>query len=67
VTFVPEAKTMFNGTTFEELMRAVEKAERDSRASLPVDVPVRVTRYEVNPGFVYAMQFAEPKAAVGVA
>jgi hypothetical protein len=63
----PEAKAMFYGTTIEELIDAVEKAERDSRGSQSADVPVRVTRYEVNPGFVYAMQFTEPTVAVGVA
>lgn len=58
---------MFNGKTIEELMRAVEKVERDSRANSPADVPVRVTRYEANPGFVYAMQFTEPTRTVGTA
>lgn len=58
---------MFNGRTIEELIRAVERAERDSRAGVSVSTPVQVTRYEVNPGFVYAMQFTEPTTVVGVA
>ena len=58
---------MFYGTTIEELIKAVEKAERHSRETKLSSVPVRVTRYEVNPGFVYAMQFTEPTVAVGVA
>ena len=58
---------MFCGTTIEELIHAVEKVERDSRVSQPVSVPVHVTRYEVNPGFVFAMQFAEPAMAMSVA
>lgn len=58
---------MFYGTTIEELMQAVERAEREARALNPVTTPVRVTRYDVNPGFVYAMQFAEPVMAMGVA
>jgi hypothetical protein len=59
---------MFCGTTIEELIKAVERAERESRAVAPVAVPVRVTRYDVNPGFVYAMQFTEPTTVIaGVA
>ena len=58
---------MFYGTTIEELIRAVEMAERHSRETRSLNVPVRVTRYDVNPGFVYAMQFTEPTIAVGVA
>jgi hypothetical protein len=59
--------TMFRGKTIEELIKAVEKAERESRAVTPASVPVRVTRYEANPGFVYAMQFTETAMAMGVA
>jgi hypothetical protein len=57
---------MFCGTTIEELMRAVEKIESESRAVTSA-VPVRVTRYDANPGFVYAMQFTEPSAMFGAA
>jgi hypothetical protein len=57
---------MFCGTTIEELMRAVEKVESESRAVTPA-VPVRVTRYDANPGFVYAMQFTEPSRMFGAA
>jgi len=58
---------MYSGKTIEELISAVEKAERESRAVTPAVWPVRVTRYEVNPGFVYAMQFAEPAMSISVA
>jgi hypothetical protein len=57
---------MFNGKTIEELIRAVERVECGSRLAA-ADAPVKVTRYEVNTGFVYAMQFTEPTAMVGVA
>jgi hypothetical protein len=58
---------MFHGSTIEELIQAVERVERESRAVTPADMPVRVTRYEVNPGFVYAMQFTEPAMTMGAA
>jgi predicted neutral ceramidase superfamily lipid hydrolase len=59
---------MFSGMTIEQLIKAVERAERESRLLAAVTAPVKVTRYEVSPGVVYAMQFAEPATAVmGVA
>ena len=58
---------MFYGTTIEELIRAVERVERESRVQAQAKVPVRVTRYQADPGFVYAMQFTESVAAMGVA
>jgi len=60
-------EAMYNGKTIDELIHAVEKVERESRAANPAVMPVRVTRYEVNAGFVYAMQFAESTMALGVA
>jgi hypothetical protein len=50
---------MYSGTTIDELIQAVQKAERDARMKSSPEVVARVTRYDANPGFVYAMQFAE--------
>jgi len=57
---------MYTGLVIEELIATVERAEREVRTA-PVKLPVKVTRYEVKPGFVYAMQFVEQAAFVGVA
>ena len=58
---------MYYGTTIDELIEAVKKAEQDIHKPSVNATPVRVTRYAVNTGFVYAMQFAEPAAVMGVA
>lgn len=58
---------MFTGTTIDELIEAVQKAERQARPVTACDMPVKVSRYEVKQGFVYAMQFAETAAVVGAA
>jgi hypothetical protein len=58
---------MFNGKMIDELIDAVKRAERDARGQSPANTPVKVTRYEVNNGFVYATQFTEPTAVMVVA
>ena len=50
---------MYSGTTIDELIRAVQKAEREARLKSTPEVTARVTRYDAEPGFVYAMQFTE--------
>lgn len=58
---------MFSGRTIDELIDAVKRAERDARGQSQVNTPAKVTRYEVNNGFVYATQFTEPTAVVVLA
>jgi hypothetical protein len=58
---------MFSGMMIDELIETVQQAEVQARAVTASEPAVKVTRYEVAPGVVYAMLFPETQTRVGAA
>ncbi len=57
---------MFTGKTIDELIQAVQRAEREARTQC-TQVAAQVMRYDVQPGFIYAMHFEDAGSRVALA
>ncbi len=56
---------MFTGKTIEDLIKKVQRAEREAREQR-VQLAAKVTRYEAQPGLIYAMHFDDAVTRVAL-